>query len=446
MNERAQPPRHGLHIGTDADVTNVLADGHRVTIINAHRPPVELCAPDEDIALILAKMARRPVAEAVLRRHRASHLIFAMLDVLCEQMLVSWSAFEEGGAAITIASRSENFRFDYAPPPVGRLVLSRFALMRRANDRAVLESSETAARVTFAADADKALARLWSGISHDTPLACGLWGAGFLEVADAHESNARKSWEFHDHLFHAHSSGVFDREVSGATHPQRGTLPPPARKPEMPGERVELPPVQQLGAGGSPLHETVKRRRSMREPGARPLSLPELGQFLWRTSRTLPSPPDGQEERLRRPYPSAGALHELECYVVNNRCQAISRAIFHYNGFHHVLTQMACTGEAAERIVAVSARVMGGVRPPDVVIVVTSRMPRVSWKYGKIAYRLTLLNAGVLLQTMALTATDMGLAGCPNGLGDYHAFQLAAGLDRWEEVAVAAFALSGAPA
>ena len=39
----------------------------------------------------------------------------------------------------------------------------------------------------------------------------------------------------------------------------------------------------------------------------------------------------------------------------------------------------------------------------------------VSWKYNSIAYSLILKNVGVLIQTLYLMATDMGLGGCAIG-------------------------------
>ena len=58
-----------------------------------------------------------------------------------------------------------------------------------------------------------------------------------------------------------------------------------------------------------------------------------------------------------------------------------------------------------------------------------SRLPRLAWKYEGIAYRLGLLNAGVVIELMYLVATDMKLAPCANGSGDSRPFETATGLD-----------------
>ena len=86
-----------------------------------------------------------------------------------------------------------------------------------------------------------------------------------------------------------------------------------------------------------------------------------------------------------------------------------------------------------------------GAVPPQAVIVLASRLPRLAWKYEGIAYRLALLNAGVVIELMYLVATDMRLAPCANGSGDSRPFETATGLDPLEETAIAEFAL-GVPA
>jgi hypothetical protein len=82
---------------------------------------------------------------------------------------------------------------------------------------------------------------------------------------------------------------------------------------------------------------------------------------------------------------------------------------------------------------------------PDLTIVVSSRLPRLAWKYERMAYRASLLHAGVAIGLMYLVATDMTLAGCANGSGDSRLFEAATGLDRLEESAIAEFCL-GVPA
>ena len=54
-----------------------------------------------------------------------------------------------------------------------------------------------------------------------------------------------------------------------------------------------------------------------------------------------------------------------------------------------------------------------------ILLVLTARFQRVSWKYELIAYATILKGVGVLYQTMYLVATAMRLAPCAIGAGDF---------------------------
>jgi len=66
----------------------------------------------------------------------------------------------------------------------------------------------------------------------------------------------------------------------------------------------------------------------------------------------------------------------------------------------------------------------------------------VAWKYDAVAYRLSLLNVGVVFELMYLVATDMGLAPCANGSGNSRPLQEALDGDPFEEVAIGEFCLA----
>ena len=82
---------------------------------------------------------------------------------------------------------------------------------------------------------------------------------------------------------------------------------------------------------------------------------------------------------------------------------------------------------------------------PQAMVVVSSRMPRLARKYEGIAYRLSLLDAGVALQTLHLVAAELGLVGAAAGTGDPRLFAAATGNTTWEETSIAEFGF-GRPA
>ncbi len=73
---------------------------------------------------------------------------------------------------------------------------------------------------------------------------------------------------------------------------------------------------------------------------------------------------------------------------------------------------------------------------PDVLLTMTARFARVSWKYSGIAYALTLKHVGVVQQTLYLLTTALRIAGCAIGTGDTERSARAFGLDWREESAV----------
>jgi oxazoline/thiazoline dehydrogenase len=136
---------------------------------------------------------------------------------------------------------------------------------------------------------------------------------------------------------------------------------------------------------------------------------------------------DGQEV-ADRPYPSGGALHELEIYPLITRCEGIAPGLWHYAAAAHALERVTGSDPATAALVA-AARAAGVMASdPQVVLIVTARFGRVMWKYHGMAYSLIMKHVGVLYQTIYLVATAMGLAVCGLGGGDGLDFAAASGL------------------
>jgi SagB-type dehydrogenase family enzyme len=84
---------------------------------------------------------------------------------------------------------------------------------------------------------------------------------------------------------------------------------------------------------------------------------------------------------------------------------------------------------------------MGADAVPQILITMAARFGRISWKYSSIAYALVLKDVGVLMQTLYLMATDMGLGGCAIGSTNIDLFAKMTGLELHVEGAVSQFAL-----
>jgi SagB-type dehydrogenase family enzyme len=272
-----------------------------------------------------------------------------------------------------------------------------------------------------------------------------LWRTGFLEDASREEEPGRSSWEFHDLLFHWRSRGG---RVSG---PQAGTYrflgrwdSPPAVKPRMSGDSVPLPKPDPDESGGSKggLAAVVERRRSRRGQGERPVSLAQVGRLLHQVARVQQRLPGEHQEMLLRPVPAAGAIHELELYLIVGRCDGLAPGLYHYHAERHTADRLASEERHVLALLRDAAEAWAKPEePPQVLIVITSRLPRLAWKYEGLAYRLTLLNAGAMIEALYLSATEMGLACCALGGGDSSLFASATALDPFAETSVAEFAV-----
>ena len=87
---------------------------------------------------------------------------------------------------------------------------------------------------------------------------------------------------------------------------------------------------------------------------------------------------------------------------------------------------------------------MGAPGPPQVLITIAARFGRVAWKYSAIAYALILKDAGVLMQTLYLAATEMGLGGCAIGTANIDLFAKMTRIEIHIEGPVGQFALGRA--
>jgi SagB-type dehydrogenase family enzyme len=200
-----------------------------------------------------------------------------------------------------------------------------------------------------------------------------------------------------------------------------------------------------------PFTRVLEERQSIRQQGEAPITDRQLGEFLYRCARVRPLPAGRATvacpyERCSRPYPSGGALHELELYVVVRACDNLEPGLYHYDAMEHRLEPISMDRgptvgtPQTEALLNDACRASGGCLP-QILFVITARFQRVSWKYQSIAYAIILKNVGVLYQTMYLVATAMGLAPCALGSGDADRFAKAAGLDYTVESSVGEFML-----
>jgi SagB-type dehydrogenase family enzyme len=348
-----------------------------------------------------------------------------------------------------------------------RWSLSRFAYLHRENSRLVLKCPEAPCDIELD---DPDMVRWIYDISTSASsepesvqaeVLSLLAGLGFIEDAEEEEPASRQAWEFHDRLFHFQSQIHEEFRPYGATYRFRersgnehGDRPqsPPAIRPPYAGDMIELPAPETTAS--RPLLDIMESRRSRREMGHVPVSLDQIAILLYRVARVtrrIPSALQMPQDLLQRPYPSGGSIHELEFYLAVRVCRGLVAGFYHYRGDIHAMTRLP--GGSAEG--AASAMISHCAQAwwtngqddtlPQCVVVVSSRLPRLAWKYASIAYRLSMLNAGCVLQSLYLVSTDIGLNGSAAGVSRPTLFAQATGVSSWEETSIVEFGFGNRP-
>jgi SagB-type dehydrogenase family enzyme len=345
--------------------------------------------------------------------------------------------------------------------PEAPIALSRFAYLRAYDGLVVLETPTASLRVVLheprlaslvAALAlprtPSALEALATGLDEDGASLGGvlalLHRAGLLVAPGAEDERALAQWAFADLLFHARSRIGRHLGGYGGTYPlaERFEALEPVRAPWEPGLELPRADLDALAAGDPPLSAVLESRRSLRRhDDEAPISLEQLGAFLYRVGRNRAVFEDGRQELLSRPYPAGGALYELEFYPLVHRCTGIEPGLYHYDPARHALGSVAPAGPRTRLLLEYAQRTGVMESPPQVVLLIAARFGRIMWKYESMAYAAILKHVGVLYQTMYLVATAMGLAPCGLGGGHSDAFGLATGLSFYEETTVGEFLL-----
>lgn len=385
------------------------------------------------------------------------------------------------------ADRHNSRAPDATRTPPAELTLSRFSLIRRRDTvDGVLTIESPVARYRIECRDPAVLAALADLSEGATPgsLSAGafarlrhdLWEAGLAgspepsprPIAQASAGNggqgrsasAAHHWSAPELWFHHWSRDHRADHPFGITGWAQGEINPlPARPEAFPGHGyVDLPrpDLERVTGADAPLTTVVEARHSCREHGEPPITLEELGEFLFRCARNRGTVSVHGLEIASRPYPSGGALYELELYPVVWRVTGLSPGMYHYDGFGHRLQKVRGDTAPVRRLLASAMAATGAQSPeaatggdepalPQVLLVVAARFGRVMWKYEAMGYALILKNVGALYQTMYLVATAMGLAPVALGVGDPDAFAEATGLDPLSQGSVGEFLIGSRP-
>jgi SagB-type dehydrogenase family enzyme len=356
-----------------------------------------------------------------------------------------------------------------------RIALSRFAYLRRRGNDMILESPRAGALFRIC---DPKVAAALAALA--TPQTLGklrrqdgfpgaeliglLLDCGILFRVAASSDGLRADegddnlvlWDFHDLLFHTHSTEGRQANPLGGSYAYVDTIsPPPSVRASWPGKAIDLQHLlpESTGTGSSALN-LFRARHSTRDfDDNDPIGIAELSQFLdnaarikahWENQADLG---DGSGPTIAytvRPYPSGGSSYELELYLTVTNCKGLDRGFYHYDADRHALVPIPAFPQDIEAQLEAAIFAMDAPNAPQVLITIAARFDRISWKYSAIAYSLVLKNVGVMMQTLYLMATDMGLGGCAIGNNNIDRFARMTGTEFHVEGPVGQFALGRA--
>lgn len=257
-----------------------------------------------------------------------------------------------------------------------------------------------------------------------------------------------RSWEFHDLLFHSRSRrGRHAYPYGGTNRFGHDPLPAVGAPEPLESVKLEVPDLEAIERDGPGFETVLSQRRSIRHYGETPIDKTQLAEFLYRCARIKGEINTPEGSWKLRPYPSGGALYELQVYAVVKNCTGLQPGVYHYDAEGHNLTLLQNQNASVDQLLLESAMTTGVQElEPQVLIVIAARFSQVAWKYQSMAYALCLKDTGVLLQTMYLVAEAMQLAPCALGGGDSDLFARASQLDYLEEGSVGEFLLGSRPA
>ncbi|MEG4852421.1 SagB family peptide dehydrogenase [Microcoleus sp. B5-D4] len=257
-------------------------------------------------------------------------------------------------------------------------------------------------------------------------------------------SKTLTQWEFHDLLFHSRSRGGRHSNLMGKTFRFLGQIEPtPVLKAKPSNEIINLykPDLDSLKQTDRPFTAILESRKSIRQHGEKPITVEQLGEFLYRSARLREIVPRDNMDCSNRPYPTGGACYDLEIYTAINRCENIEAGLYYYAPEEHQLCKISGKTKQVEALLKSAGLSVQIEVEPQILILLSSRFSRVTWGYESMAYSLILKHVGILYQTMYLVATAMNLAPSGVGGGNSELFAAAAGCDYFAESSVGEFIL-----
>ncbi len=194
---------------------------------------------------------------------------------------------------------------------------------------------------------------------------------------------------------------------------QHKKLPqPPIEKPITdPNNHIALPPVEDLVNPAKDLFEIINQRKSRRNYSGEAIDLDQLSFLLWCTQGVKKEFDRGANRITFRTVPSAGARHAFETYMAVLNVEGLEQGIYRYCALEHKLEFLNTVDDLPSR--TVKACLGQEFVEKSAVVFFWSAIPyRCEWRYGYMAAKLILLDAGHVCQNLYLAGEALSLGVC----------------------------------
>ena len=422
----------------------------------AYRDPAEVRAQVTELHSVLERL--QPLIVRSLAQKSGQPLLSVVpLTMRSRFYPVPLAAGAPFRLSVYAALRADGREYSIESPlSLHRVVLHRTAAMRLI---APLASPITPAAFTAALSlAEPAAARVLEYLAA-AGMVVGAQGPGNISVFAEDLDTAVVGWSPVEMMFHIRSTlGRHDHNF-GVTYPAGTTRPvEPVVKPQA-SRHIPLhtPRWEDLRRSDPPVVVAMEGRRSVRRYAGSPLTAAQLGDLLYRTARVrslITAAPGGQDPPdvpargtpySNRPYPSGGACYELELYLTVGSCTGLANGVYHYDPLGHRLEPVSADRAAADELLSAARMTAALDSPVQVLISMTARFRRLSWRYEGLAYRLVLMHVGVLMQNLYIVCAAMGLAPCALDAVDIDVAARAFGADWRTEPCVGQFLVGAQP-
>ncbi|MGM0420471.1 MAG: SagB/ThcOx family dehydrogenase [Bacillota bacterium] len=215
---------------------------------------------------------------------------------------------------------------------------------------------------------------------------------------------------------------------------QQKNLPPPPRREEVNYiDLIELPEQTDIDFDHEDLSSCLIKRKSRRNYSERSLSLQEISFLLIMTQKI-------KENSNKRPAPSGGGRYPINTYLALDKVNNLKPGLYKYLPDKHKLSLVYTDENIINKVgAACFSNKFSQQRfiPDSAAVFLWAAEPyRSEWRYGILASKLIVLEAGHICQNLYLAGEMLNLGVCAIGAYDQNKIDSILNLDEDEELTV----------